>query len=104
MNHHPTLKRAMTILIALALSIGTALAQVAFQQGKLYHITTKDKASQVLTIDQNGALISGALNKENTGQYWKLSELSGSWRIINPVTNQALRVDAVLVELGENNG
>ena len=104
MNHHPTLKRAMTILIALALSIGTALAQVAFQQGKLYHIATKDKASQVLTIDQNGALISGALNKENTGQYWKLSELSGSWRIINPVTNQALRVDAVLVELGENNG
>ena len=104
MNHHPTLKRAMTILIALALSIGTALAQVAFQQGKLYHITTKDKASQVLTIGQNGALISGALNKENTGQYWKLSELSGSWRIINPVTNQALRVDAVLVELGENNG
>ena len=104
MNHHPTLKRAMTILIALALSIGTALAQVVFQQGKLYHIATKDKASQVLTIDQNGALISGALNKENTGQYWKLSELSGSWRIINPVTNQALRVDAVLVELGENNG
>ena len=104
MNHHPTLKRAMTILIALALSIGTALAQVAFQQGKLYHIATKDKASQVLTIDQNGALISGTLNKENTGQYWKLSELSGSWRIINPVTNQALRVDAVLVELGENNG
>ena len=104
MNHHPTLKRAMTILIALALSIGTALAQVAFQQGKLYHIATKDKASQVLTIGQNGALISGALNKENTGQYWKLSELSGSWRIINPVTNQALRVDAVLVELGENNG
>ena len=103
MNHHPTLKRAMTILIALALSIGTALAQVAFQQGKLYHIATKDKASQVLTIDQNGALISGALNKENTGQYWKLSELSGSWRIINPVTNQALRADAVLVELGENN-
>ena len=37
-------------------------------------------------------------------RYWKLSELSGSWRIINPVTNQALRVDAVLVELGENNG
>ena len=104
MNHHPTLKRAMTILIALALSIGTALAQVAFQQGKLYHIATKDKASQVLTIDQNGALTSSALNKENTGQYWKLSELSGSWRIINPVTNQALRVDAVLVELGENNG
>lgn len=104
MNHHPTLKRAMTILIALALSIGTALAQVVFQHGKLYHIATKDKASQVLTIDQNGALISGALNKENTGQYWKLSELSGSWRIINPVTNQALRVDAVLVELGENNG
>ena len=104
MNHHPTLKRAMTILIALALSIGTALAQVAFQQGKLYHIATKDKASQVLTINQNGALTSGALNKENTGQYWKLSELSGSWRIINPVTNQALRVDAVLVELGENNG
>lgn len=35
---------------------------------------------------------------------WTLSELSGSWRIINPFSNQALRADGNAVALGENNG
>lgn len=35
---------------------------------------------------------------------WTLSELSGSWRIINPFTNQALRADGNAIALGENNG
>ena len=32
------------------------------------------------------------------------SELSGSWRIINPVTGNALRLNGNKVEVGENNG
>ena len=45
-----------------------------------------------------------AFDKDNTALYWKLTELSGSWRIINPVTNQAIRCEGTRVETGENNG
>lgn len=37
-------------------------------------------------------------------QLWKLSELSGSWRIINSASNLAVRYDDDRVELGANNG
>ncbi len=38
------------------------------------------------------------------GEQWTLSELSGSWRIINPFTGMALRADGDKVGRGENNG
>jgi len=37
-------------------------------------------------------------------KYWTLTELSGSWRIIDPFTDMALRADGAAVGLGENNG
>ncbi len=42
---------------------------------------------------------------ENTDdEQWTLSELSGSWRIINPFTGMALRADNGKIMQGENNG
>lgn len=48
----------------------------------------------------------GELYVINSDSYdlWTLSELSGSWRIINPFTGMALRADGTKVGRGENNG
>ncbi len=40
----------------------------------------------------------------DTSDQWTLSELSGSWRIINPFTGMALRADGTKVGRGEING
>ncbi len=40
----------------------------------------------------------------NESEPWTLSELSGSWRIINPFTDMALRADGSSIGRGENNG
>lgn len=40
----------------------------------------------------------------DSSEPWALSELSGSWRIINPFTNIALRADGQKIGRGENNG
>ncbi len=51
-----------------------------------------------------GALYSIEPSPSKTSNYWTLTELSGSWRIINPFTNMALRYESNTVGLGENNG
>ncbi|MCM1310031.1 MAG: DUF4981 domain-containing protein [Bacteroides sp.] len=51
-----------------------------------------------------GALFSLTPAPSGTENYWTLTKLSGSWRIINPLTNMALRDDAGKVGIGENNG
>lgn len=43
------------------------------------------------------------INSESS-EPWTLSELSGSWRIINPFTGVALRADGVKIGRGESNG
>lgn len=51
-----------------------------------------------------GALYSLSPVPAGESNYWTLTELSGSWRIINPFTNMALRTDGSSVGIGENNG
>ena len=78
-------------------------AQTTFENGKLYHIYASGNKDNV--VYQNGVSVGlGNYEDGNTAQFWKISELSGSWRIINPVTNQALRANGNKVEVGENNG
>lgn len=103
MYPHPHRSR-LVLLLSLLLTVSLAVAQTTFQPGKLYHITTQTKRAQVLTLVPQGTPKAVALDAANTAQYWKVSELSGSLRFINPTTNQALRVDGVRVETGENNG
>ena len=104
MFHNPFKTRFVLTFLAILLAISGAWAQGTFEKGKLYHIYTSAK-SKNLVCETTGKTVGTAnFDKENSGIYWKISELSGSWRIINPVSNLALRAEGNLVELGENNG
>lgn len=93
----------MFVLPALLLS-SQCPAQTNFAPGKLYHIFTSDKTKNVVFEKKGNAVGTTDLEEKNAAQYWKFSELSGSWRIINPVTNKAIRTNGNIVEVGENNG
>ena len=89
--------------IALLCAFGSN-AQEAFEKGKLYHIYGAGEKENLVAEKMGETAGFLDYDKEDPSIYWKLSELSGSWRIINPVTNNALRVNGNTVEVGENNG
>ena len=75
----------------------------SFKQGVLYHVVSALKG-QVVDFDKQGNLTLSKLNDNAPNQHFTLNELSGSWRLINPFTNQAIRTQGDAVALGENNG
>ena len=89
--------------IALLCAFGSN-AQEAFEKGKLYHIYGAGEKENLVAEKMGETAGFLDYDKEDPSIYWKLSELSGSWRIINPVTNNALRINGNTVEVGENNG
>ena len=97
------LKRCLTLAVVAMLCVVGGQAQTVFEKGKLYRIIGSGKTDNVLYEKGNTV---GVTNREekNPTQLWKVSELSGSWRIISPTTDRALRVNGKRVELGENNG
>ena len=98
------LRRGLVLtLIALVCAAG-ANAQALFEKGKLYHLITAGSKGNVVTEKSGKSVALTDFEDGNAAQYWKVSELSGSWRIINPVTGNALRLNGNKVELGENNG
>ena len=93
-------------LCALAFSffMPAAVAQ-SYVRGMLYHLSSAKYPDRVLSYDaQSGAAMLEKADAAEARQHWTLSELSGSWRIINPFSNQAVRIDADNVTTGENNG
>lgn len=100
-NH---LKQSLLLTIAALIVATSSLAQTTFVKGKLYHIISSDKTKNILSEKSGSTLGTSKLEKKNATQYWKVSELSGSWRFINPLSNQAIRANGNQVELGENNG
>lgn len=91
-------------LLAVFMTLG-AWAQNTFEKGKLYHLYAHPEKRQLIGQNQkeNGATAT-RYEAQNPDIYWKISGLSGSWRIINPQSNLALRADGNRVGLGENNG
>ena len=94
--------RWLTLAVAVCLSVLGAGAQ-SFKPGALYHLVSALKG-QVVDADGQGHLALSALNEKDAGQHFVMSELSGSWRVINPFNNQAVRYNGNGVEAGENNG
>ena len=90
--------------IAVLLAASGAWAQGTFEKGKLYHIYTSATTKNVVSEHSGKTVKTTNFDPKDVHLYWKVSELSGSWRIINPVSNQALRAEGDRVELGENNG
>ena len=89
--------------VALMCAVGSS-AQDTFEKGKLYHILATGNKGNVVYENDNKAVGLADYQEKNAAQFWKISELSGSWRFINPVTGNALRVNGNRVEVGENNG
>ena len=95
--------RFMLTAFALMCVLGS-FAQVTFEKGKIYHIYASGNKENIVSEQQNKSVGLENLENKKTAQFWKISELSGSWRIINPITNNALRANGDKVEVGENNG
>ena len=91
------------MMAAMLFVVGALMAQTTFRKGALYgvHPATDGK----LTLELDGAALKfKTIDETDAGQYWTVTDLSGSVRIINPFTNQALRADGNKVGIGENNG
>jgi beta-galactosidase len=99
-----TFRRSMALMLMALVCVAGTNAQALFEKGKLYHLYAAGKSGNVVYEKQNKAVGLTDFEEGNAAQYWKVSELSGSWRIINPVTGNALRLNGSKVELGENNG
>lgn len=102
MTNQSFIQRWLTFALVLCLSIMGAQAQ-SFKQGVLYHVVSAIKG-QVVDFDTQGNLVLSKLNSNAPNQHFTANELSGSWRFINPFTNQALRTQGDALALGENNG
>ena len=99
-----TLKKSLALMLTALVCAAGVNAQAVFEKGKLYHLFAAGNKGNVVTEKSGKAIGLTDLEDGNTAQYWKVSELSGSWRIINPVTGNALRLNGNKVEVGENNG
>ena len=79
------------------------MAQTAsWRKGALYRLQATT-SGRVLDVTGTTA-ITASTDAQRTQQYWTIAPLSGSWRILNPFTQQALRHNGNRVETGEING
>ena len=92
-------------MLLLFSAAGAGWAQDAYVRGSLYRVISQaDRSGKALGMTAGGKLQMAAPDAADVSQYWTLSELSGSWRIINPFSNRAVRTEGDRVEQGENNG
>ena len=100
------MKNRLFHLLALlvCLSVLTTASAQTFVRGALYHLLPLNQKGNALEIDAAGKLIVAPLHEDKAGQHFNLSELSGSWRMICPFSNLAVRTSATGLEAGENNG
>ena len=95
-------KHFLSLLLLCLLGFVPAQAQ-SYEKGALYHLSLPAKGL-VVTLDAQGKLSLQKLDTSQPGAHFVVSELSGSWRFINPFRNLAVRTEANSVEAGENNG
>ena len=104
MNKHKFLFSIRPLLfVAMLFVSGALMAQTAFRKGALYNLFPATDGRLGLQLEGSKATFQ-KLNVSAKGQYWTVTGLSGSVRIINPFANQALRADGDKVGVGENNG
>ena len=104
MNKHRFLFGIRSLMCVAMLCVTSALvAQTTFRKGAYYNLFPATDGRLALQLDGDKAKFQ-ALDVAVEGQYWTVTDLSGSVRIINPFTNQALRADGNRVGVGENNG
>ena len=98
MKHRNLGIRSLLVVMMLVVS-GALMAQDAFRKGALYGLYPATDGRMALEL--NGSSIKfKTFDAATPGQYWTVTDLSGSVRIINPFTNQALRADGNKVGVG----
>ena len=103
MSKHSFQSIRTLILGAMLVLSSAVMAQTTFRKGALYGLYPATDGKVSLELD--GSTIKfKTIDESVPGQYWTVTDLSGSVRIINPFTNQALRADGNKVGVGENNG
>ena len=97
--------RLLLSLLALLLIAPAAADQAPrFVRGGLYHLVPLSQPASVVDVDAAGHARLARPDALRPEQHWTLAELSGSWRIINPFSNLALRTEGNAVQTGPNNG
>lgn len=91
------------MMVVMLVMVNSLMAQNAFRKGAYYNFFPATDGRLVLQLDGDKAKFQ-KMDAAAEGQYWTVTDLSGSVRIINPFTNQALRADGNKVGVGENNG
>lgn len=101
------MKKVLISFVSLLICAFTAVqAQVGFAKNKLYNVIPAEKVQNALGYKQGSSdIILLRLNVENKMQQWTVSNLSSSFRFINPFDNKAIyaRTDNSL-GITENNG
>ncbi|MBQ2122718.1 MAG: DUF4981 domain-containing protein [Bacteroidaceae bacterium] len=97
--------KRMLLTAALAVCVGTSSLAQTFVKGNLYVLEPATQLGKAVAYTQAGAVTISPLSTTDGLQQWTITELAGSWRIINPFSNLAVRcTDDGRVEMGENNG
>ncbi len=97
--------KRMLLTAALAVCVGTSSLAQTFVKGNLYVLEPATQLGKAVSYTQAGAVTISPLSTTDGLQQWTITELAGSWRIINPFSNLAVRcTDNGKVEMGENNG
>lgn len=99
------LRYICTFLLAIfAINMTSAAPKVSFSRDKIYKIALASSENEVLTQTGTSAVAFTSAKTNFPPQLWTITDLSGSWRIISPTTDMAVRYDSKDVVLGENNG
>ena len=96
-------KRLALSVVAWCFAVSGMLAQ-EFTRGAFYHVVPASKSGYAVGADQQGNLTIAKMDEANNTQHFTMNALSGSWRMINPFSNKAIRTEGNALEYGENNG
>lgn len=103
-----SLSRMKPLLLAVVMAamalLPAAAAKPGFDKDKYYRIALEASAKYLITETGPSTVALRMEAEAAPQQLWSMSELSGSWRIINSASNLALRYEGDRVELGANNG
>ncbi|MBR1712047.1 MAG: DUF4981 domain-containing protein [Alloprevotella sp.] len=109
MQRKATFSALLLSLLVSFMAVSASAQSVTFDQGYLYELRdiSNDPEGVPYATLKNGELfrLEGEGSTGEEYRLWRLEQLSGGWRIINPATNVALRVSSEgQLETGEVNG
>lgn len=96
------IKNVFLVLVLFCFWTLNLCAQV-YVKGGLYHIQSV-QTGLVVSINEQGQLELSKEDENVSSQCFTIADLAGSWRLINPFKNLAIRTNGDVLNVGENNG